>query len=110
MMADRSRQHGILKVLLCGGVVFAFAMAGAVVLVDRMGASDPYPTGTLQIMRHGSACQRVLIDNNTGAIKSTQQIPCRDVSKTAPPPIEAAPPRYSSGGRVDAVRDSFRNR
>ena len=109
-MEDRSRQHGILKVVNGSGVVFAFAMVGAFVIIDRMAASDGYPTGAIQIARQGSTCQRLVIDNSTGAIKSSQQIPCGDSPKAVPASIEAAPSRYSSGGRVDAIRDSFRNR
>ena len=109
-MEDRSRQHGTLKVVICGGVVFAFAMVGAFALIDKMAANDRYPTGTIQISRHGTTCQRLVIDNSTGAIKSSQQIACGDPPKGVPAPIKAAPSRYSSGGRVDAIRDSFRNR
>ena len=103
-MKDRAR-----KVIICGGVVVAFAVAGAVAIRDRM-TSDPYPTGTIQITRQGSSCQRLVIDNSNGAIKSSQQIPCGDAPKIAPTSIEAVPSRHSSGGRVDAIRDSFRNR
>jgi hypothetical protein len=103
-MKDRAR-----KLVICGGVV-AVAIAGAFAIRDRM-ASDPYPTGTIQIARQGASCQRLVIDNNTGAIKSSRQIPCADAPKIAPASNEAAPPpRYSSGGRVEAIRDSFRNR
>ena len=109
-MEDRSRQHGIFKVVICGGVVFAFAMVGAFVLIDRMAASDRHAMGTIQISRQGSTCQRLVIDSSTGAIKSSQQIACGDPPKDVPAPIEAAPSRYSSGERVDAIRDSFRNR
>ena len=109
-MEDRSRQPVIFKVVICGGVVFAFAMVGAFVLIDRMAASDRHPMGTIQISRQGSTCQRLVIDSSTGAIKSSQQIACGDPPKDVPAPIEAAPSRYSSGERVDAIRDSFRNR
>ena len=108
-MKDRSRQHGILKVVVCGGVVFVFAMIGAFVIIDRTAAGDQHLTGTI-LARHGSTCQRLVIDNSTGAIKSIQQIPCGDPPKEVSTSIEAAPSRYSNGGRVDAVRDSFRNR
>jgi len=97
------------KALICGGVVIAFAVAGAVVIHDRM-ASDPFPTGTVQITRQGSSCQRLVIDNSTGTINSSQQIPCGDVPKIAPASIENPPSRHSTGGRIDAIRDSFRNR
>jgi hypothetical protein len=103
-MKDRAR-----KLVICGGAI-ALVVAGAFAIHDRT-ASDPYPTGTIQIARQGANCQRLVIDNNTGAIKSRQQIPCGDAPKIAPASNETAPPpRYSSGGRVDAIRDSFRNR
>lgn len=109
-MEDRSRQRGIFKVVICGGVVSALAMMGAFVLYDRMGTSDRHPMGTIQISRQGSTCQRLVINSSTGAIKSSEQIACGDQSKEVRAPDEAAPSRYSSGGRVDAIRDSFRNR
>ncbi len=108
-MEDRSRQHGLLKVVICGGVILAFAMGGAVIIVDRMAASEQHLTGTI-LARHGSTCQRLVVDNSTGAIKSSQQIPCGDPPKEVPTSIEAAPSRYLGGGRVDAIRDLFRNR
>jgi hypothetical protein len=108
-MKDRARQQGIFKIVICGGVVIASALAVAFAIHDRM-ASDPYPTGTIQITRQGSSCQRLVIDNSTGAINSSQQIPCGDAPKVAPTSIETAPSRHSSGARIDAIRDSFRNR
>jgi hypothetical protein len=102
-MKDRAR-----KVVICGGVI-AIAVAGAFFIHHRM-ASDPFPTGTIQITRQGSSCQRLVIDSSTGAINSSQQIPCGDAPKIAPASIENAPSRHSSGGRIDAIRDSFRNR
>ncbi len=107
-MKDRARQQGILKVVMCGGVI-AFVVAGAFFIHDSM-TSDPFPTGTIQITRQGSSCQRLVIDNSTGAINSSQQIPCGDAPKVAPTSIETAPSRHSSGARIDAIRDSFRNR
>ncbi len=103
-MKDRAR-----KVVICGGVVVALAAAGAVAIRDRM-TGDPYPTGTIQITRQGSSCQRLVINNSNGGIQSSQQIPCGDAPKVAPASIEAAPSRHSSGGRIEAIRDSFRNR
>ncbi len=103
-MKDRAR-----KVIICGVVVVALAVAGAVAIRDRM-TSDPYPTGTIQITRQGSSCQRLVINNSNGGIQSSQQIPCGDAPKVAPASIEAAPSRHSSGGRIEAIRDSFRNR
>ena len=102
-MKDRAR-----KVVICGGVI-AIAVAGAFAIRDRM-AGDPFPTGTIQITRQGSNCQRLVIDISTGAINSSQQIPCGDAPKIAPTSIETVPSRHSSGGRIDAIRDSFRNR
>jgi len=107
-MKDRARQQGLLKVVMGGGVI-ALAVAGAFALRDRM-ASDPIPTGTIQITRQGSSCQRLVIDNSNGGIQSSQQIPCGDAPKVAPTSIETVPSRHSSGGRIDAIRDSFRNR
>jgi len=104
-MKDRAR-----KVVICGGVVIASALAVAFAIHDRT-ASDPYTTGTVQIARQGTSCQRLVIDHSTGAITSSQQVPCGNPPKIAPASNEAAPPpRYSSGSRVDAIRDSFLNR
>jgi hypothetical protein len=98
------------KVCICAGVVIASALAVGLAIHDRT-ASDPHPTGTVQIARQGSTCQRLVIDNSTGAIKSSQQVPCGNPPKIAPTSNEAVPPpRYSSGSRVDAIRDSFINR
>jgi hypothetical protein len=96
------------KVVICAGVVISSALAVAFGIHDRT-ASDPYPTGTVQIARQGSSCQRLVIDNSTGSITSSQQIPCGDPPKIAPS-TEVALPRYSNGTRIDAIRDSFRNR
>lgn len=103
-------------VVVCGGGV-ASAMVGAF-LITRGIASAPanehYLTSTVQLAPQGSTCQRLVIDNSTGAIKSTQQISCGPVSKESPTPSltanDNAPARYSSGGRLDTVRESFRNR
>ena len=108
-MEDRSRQHGILKVIGCG-VIFAFAMVGAVVVIDKMATSPPKLTSTVQISRQGSSCQRLVIDNSTGAIKSSQQIACGDSPIDAQAPTQVAPSHYPSGGRIDGIRASFRNR
>jgi hypothetical protein len=115
VMEDRSRQYSILKLATGGGIVFAFAVAAGLVLINRMAATESFPSGTIQIARHGAGCQRLVIDNSTGAIKSSQQTPCGDAPKgdapkEAPASVEAPPSRYSSGGRVDAIRDSFKNR
>lgn len=108
-MEARSQQHGVIKVVIFGGLVFALAMTGVYVIVDRMPAADRHLTGTI-VARHGSTCQRLVVDNGTGAIKSVQQIPCGDPPREVPTSIGAPSARYSSGGRVDIVRDSFRNR
>ena len=97
------------KFIIWGGLVGFVVGAGALALRDRM-AGDPHPTGTVQITRQGSSCQRVVIDHSNGGIQSSQQIACGDAPKIAPTSSEAVPPRYSSGGRVEAIRDSFRNR
>ena len=97
------------KVAICGGVIAFVIGAGVLAIRDRM-ASDPYPTGTIQITRQGSSCQRLVIDNSHGGIQSSQQIPCADAPKVAPASVETAPSRHPSGGRIDAIRDSFRNR
>lgn len=98
------------KFIIWGGLVGFVVGAGALAIRDRM-AGDPYPTGTVQITRQGSSCQRVVINNSHGGIQSSQQIACADAPKIAPTSSEAVPPpRYSSGGRIEAIRDSFRNR
>jgi hypothetical protein len=104
-------------------MIFASAIAGLFFFTRGTGsdaASDRHLTGTIQLAPQGSTCQRLVIDNSTGTIKPGQPMPCGDVAKEAAPrlpaPKEAArvivetPSRYSSGGRVDAIRDSFKNR
>ena len=107
-MKDRARQQGIPKFALYGGVI-AIALAGAFVIHDKM-ATDPIPTGTIQITRQGSSCQRLVIDNSNGEIQSSRQIACGDAPRIAPTSSEAVPSRHPSSGRIDAIRDSFRNR
>jgi hypothetical protein len=113
----RWRGHNVLTAVICGGVVFASAIAGLIVFTRTVGsntASDRYQTGTIQLGPQGSTCQRLVIDNNTFTIKPGQQLPCGDAPKNVPKEAARstaeAPSRYSSGGRVDAIRDSFKNR
>jgi len=103
----------ILKVIVCSVVAFGVVIAGAFVLIDRKPPPDLHQTGTIQIAGPGATCQRLVVDNSTGAIKSRQQVPCGDPPKEGPvaaapaPPQPPAPQRYSSGGRLEAIRDSF---
>lgn len=106
-----------LKLAVLGGAALASAAAGVLFFINRTASSDRHMTGTIQLTRHGAGCQRLVIDNATDTIKSSQQVPCDSPAKQVTQPIEgapsghsSAPSRYSSGGRVDAVRDSFRSR
>jgi hypothetical protein len=113
-MRDRARRQGIGKVVICASVMACAVGGGALVFAirDRLLVSDPQPTGTVQITRQGSTCQRLVIDNTNGGIQSSQQIPCGEAPRVAPPSVDATPTpsRYSTGGRVEAIRDSFRSR
>lgn len=125
-MKAHMRGHGMLLAIVGGSVLCASAIAGLIVSVRDTGtvAGDRYQTGTIQFASQGSACQRLVIDNTTFAIKPGQQLPCGDVprdgtkkdTRKQAAPKEAARPtleptgRYSSGGRVDAIRDSFNSR
>jgi hypothetical protein len=66
-------------------------------------------TGTI-FARNGSICQRMVIEHSSGAIKSVQNVPCGDSSQQVAAPAAVAPSRYSNSSRVDAIRDSFKNR
>jgi hypothetical protein len=113
-MRDRARRQGIGKVVMCASVMACAVAGGALVFAirDRLLVSDPQPTGTVQITRQGSTCQRLVIDNAHGGIQSSRQIPCSEAPRVAPATVDTAttPSRYSTGGRVEAIRDSFRSR
>lgn len=102
-MEDRSRQQGAFKVVICGSVVSAFAVVGALVLINRLAASDRHPISTIQISRQGSTCQHLVIDSSTGAIKSSEQIACADPPKEVPVGIAADPVTLLTEGRFRDV-------
>lgn len=108
-MKDRSWNHSKVKAGICGLIIAAVAITGAFILRNRMAAGDPHLTGTI-LARHGSICQRMVIEHSSGAIKSVQVVPCGDSSQPVSAPSEVAPSRYSNGARVDAIRESFKNR
>ncbi|MBX9775750.1 MAG: hypothetical protein K2Y71_15315 [Xanthobacteraceae bacterium] len=117
---------GIRKVILCSVAACGAATAGALFLIDWKATARQYQTGTIQIARQGSSCERLVIDNVTGAITSRQQVPCGNMLGNAPgnaagdalkapsvtpaPSTLSAPPRYSSGARIEAIRDHFRGK
>jgi hypothetical protein len=97
-----------LVVMLATAFVSVLAMAGR--------QSPPNLTGRVQFGADG--CQGFVIDHKTGFIRKDQPIACpepakeakREPAKAVSPAMERAEPRYSSGGRLDAVRDSFNKR
>ena len=129
---------GIQKLILCAGVALGVSLAAAIAVWHGMiGSRDQRSanlTGVVQIGADGDMCQRFVIDHKTGFIKQEQRVACRETAKesgreapkdsrretakgpgrdTTKQPIsvpERAEPRYSSGARIEAVRDSFNNR
>lgn len=92
------------------------ATAFVTVLAKAGRQSPPNLTGRVQIGTDG--CQGFVIDHKTGFIRQDQPIVCpepaketkREAVKAVSPATERTDPRYSSGSRLDAVRDSFNNR
>lgn len=112
-MQARSRGHSVVAAVVGGGVIFASAIAGVFFFARNAGsnaASDRYLTGTIQLAPQGLSCQRLVIDNSTGTIKPGQPMPCGHAPKEAARSTVETPSRYSSGGRVGAIQDSFKNR
>lgn len=89
-------------------------------------------TGTVYLPVEGNICRRLVIDHRTATVISDERVPCADqgkeqaraqkeatrAQKEAPRgskgPVQSQdgsdPSRYSTGGRIDAVRNSFINR
>jgi hypothetical protein len=89
-------------------------------------------TGTVYLPVEGNICRRLVIDHKTGTVTSDARVPCLDQAKeqaraqNEAPRVQKEMPRgskgavqaqdgseavrYSPGGRVDAVRNSFINR
>ena len=126
----QSRQQ-IRKLAVYAGAIVVVALTAA--LVARFGLSlvsgqkTAKLTGTLQLpVGDGTMCQRFVIDNTTGLVSQEQPVPCREPASDSKQgsakdsrsgtardfkrPAESSEPRYSSGSRIDAVRDSFNNR
>lgn len=129
---------GIQKLILCATAVVGVLLAAAIAVWHGMSGSRDQRsanlTGTVQIGADGDTCQRFVIDHRTGFIKQEQRVACRETAKesgreaakdsrretakapkreTTKQPIsvpERAESRYSSGARIEAVRDSFNNR
>jgi hypothetical protein len=109
-------------VTVVAGVITAVAMHYS--LASRNTQPDAHLTGTVQISVDGTICRRLVIDHRTGTVKSDERVPCADQGKEARAPKDAPrgprapvqaqegpePSRYSTGGRIDAVRNSFINR
>ena len=126
-----SSRYSIPTLVVGAGAIVAVVLASAfgALHVVTAGArqSAANMTGTVQL-GDGDACQRFVIDNKTGFIRHDRPIACGEPAKdskresakvkdskreSAKEPNRApehTEPRYSSGARIDAVRDSFYKR
>jgi hypothetical protein len=59
---------------------------------------------TIRLAREGDLCRQVTIDNKTGQMTDKGRLPCDKATPTDPK--EQLKERYS-GGRLDAIRNSF---
>lgn len=70
-------------------------------------AVEMHAVGTIRFRPEGNMCREATIDTRTGQMISEDRRPCE---KPVPSdPKEQLKERYS-GGRLDAIRDSFRSR
>jgi hypothetical protein len=65
--------------------------------------------GTIQLSAEGDKCRRLLLDNKTGQVIGGKAVACGGNADVPFDPKEALKRRYS-GGRLDAIRDSFSGR
>jgi hypothetical protein len=119
-----------------GATIVAGLAAAAVVhysLAWHNSQSNANLVGTVQIAVDDNICRRLVIDHRTGTVKSDEHVPCSDPAKkdarapkeartqkesprgqkqkaAAPSQDGSEPSRYSSDGRIEAVRKSFTNR
>jgi hypothetical protein len=107
---------------IVAGVIAAIAIHFA--LAWQQSQAKTNLTGTVFLPVEGNTCRRLVIDHKTGTVTSDDRVPCVDQAKEARTqketprgskgPVQAQDgseaSRYSSGGRVDAVRNSFINR
>jgi hypothetical protein len=74
---------------------------------DSAEAHADRSVGTIKLGREGDRCRHLTLDNRTGQIRDDGAQPCH---RPVPgDPKEQLRERYS-GGRLDAIRDSFRSR
>lgn len=122
--------YRIPRSIACAGVSVIVLAAALAIWYTASGANQRHAqfTGTIQIGPDGDNCQRFVIDNKTGFIRHDQPVACgepardskresakvkdskRESAKAPNRAPEGTEPRYSSGARIEAVRDSFYKR
>jgi hypothetical protein len=119
---------------IVAGIIAAFAIHFT--LAWREGQARQHMTGTVYLAVDGNTCRRLVIDHRTATVTSDERVPCvdqgkdqtkeqaraqkeapraqKDASRGPKGPVQGQdgsdPARYSTGGRLDAVRNSFINR
>ena len=104
--------NGVRALVIC--VLMLIFFAGGWFLLkdagDRFGSDwdreAAYRSGTIRFGRHGELCRQVAIDNRTGQMTDKGNLPC----DKAPPTDAKDIMRERSGGRLDAIRNSFTSR
>jgi hypothetical protein len=111
----------ISTIALGAGAALIVMLATAFVTVLAMAGRQSPPNLTGRVQFGADGCQGFVIDHKTGFIRKDQPIACPEPAKEAKreaakavspvnPATEGTGHRYSSGGRLDAVRDSFNKR
>jgi hypothetical protein len=100
--------------LLPGAVLITLLVGAFALLLQSLPSSAPKPpskrdprVGIVTLSPEGEQCRRMALDNKTGRMVEMERLPCTG----APPngPQEIMQQRYS-GGRLEAIRESFSSR
>jgi hypothetical protein len=111
-----------------GATIVAGVVAAVVIHVSlawRHDRANANLTGTVFLPVDENTCRRLVIDHRTATVTSDERVPCgnqakeqaraqKDTPRGGKGPAQAQdasdPSRYSSGARLEAVRNSFINR
>jgi len=110
----RRKENGVYAALSGFALLLAF-IAGAVLLREapaplratKDGPVDMHAVGTIRFAREGNMCRELTIDTRSGQMMNENRRPCE--KPVSSDPKEQVKERYS-GGRLDAIRDSFMSR
>ena len=112
--------YSMSTIVVGAGAVVASALAAGLFAVNAVTGrqSSANLTGTVRLGMDANSCQGFVIDNKTGLIRHDQRVVCpepakeskRETAKEVKRAPERTEPLYSSGARIDAVRDSFNKR